>query len=85
MFSCHTGAYRWAAPERITEEDITQCTTKSSDIYALGCIMLEVLPLIGFVDTDQRYFPGSIWETALLVDQKGIRRCYRKEQKFETN
>ncbi|OAX32207.1 kinase-like protein, partial [Rhizopogon vinicolor AM-OR11-026] len=44
-FSYHTGAVRWVAPElMISKEDQTiQYGTKSSDIYALGGIMLEVL------------------------------------------
>ncbi|OAX33312.1 kinase-like protein [Rhizopogon vinicolor AM-OR11-026] len=44
-FSYHTGAVRWVAPEFIiTQEDQTiQCGTKSSDMYALGGIMLQVL------------------------------------------
>ncbi|KAG2053204.1 kinase-like protein [Suillus hirtellus] len=43
-FSFHNGAVCWAAPELLFPEDETvPCATKSSDIYALGCIMLEVL------------------------------------------
>ncbi|KAJ8586613.1 kinase-like protein [Rhizopogon salebrosus TDB-379] len=45
-FHHHTGAVRWAAPEFmvIPEDQITiQYGTKSSDIYALGGIMLQVL------------------------------------------
>ncbi|KAG2070502.1 kinase-like protein [Suillus decipiens] len=44
-FSYQTGAVRWVAPELVVlEEDQTaQCATKYSDIYALGCIMLQVL------------------------------------------
>ncbi|KAJ8588957.1 kinase-like protein [Rhizopogon salebrosus TDB-379] len=44
-FSYHTGAVRWAAPELIIvpEGQTVQRTTKSSDIYSLGCIMLQVL------------------------------------------
>jgi serine/threonine protein kinase len=44
-FSYQTGAVRWAAPELIVlqEGQTVQCATKSSDIYALGCIMLQVL------------------------------------------
>ncbi|KAJ8587875.1 kinase-like protein [Rhizopogon salebrosus TDB-379] len=45
-FSHHTGAVRWAAPEFmvIPDDQITiQYGTKSSDIYALGGIMLQVL------------------------------------------
>ncbi|KAG1785789.1 kinase-like domain-containing protein [Suillus plorans] len=43
-FSYHNGAVRWVAPELLDPpEDTVQCATKSSDIYALGCIMLEVL------------------------------------------
>ncbi|KAG1872870.1 kinase-like domain-containing protein, partial [Suillus tomentosus] len=42
-FSFHNGAVCWAAPELLFPEDETvPCATKSSDIYALGCIMLEV-------------------------------------------
>ncbi|KAG1723091.1 kinase-like domain-containing protein [Suillus lakei] len=44
-FSYQTGAVRWAAPELIVLQEgcTVQCATKSSDIYALGCIMLQVL------------------------------------------
>ncbi|KAG2753109.1 kinase-like protein [Suillus brevipes Sb2] len=44
-FSYQTGAVRWAAPELIVLQDgkTVPCATKSSDIYALGCIMLQVL------------------------------------------
>ncbi|KAG1895744.1 kinase-like domain-containing protein [Suillus fuscotomentosus] len=43
-FSFHNGAVCWAAPELLFPEGETvPCATKSSDIYALGCIMLEVL------------------------------------------
>ncbi|KAG2114481.1 kinase-like domain-containing protein [Suillus cothurnatus] len=44
-FSYQTGAVRWVAPELIVLQDgqTVQCATKSSDIYALGCIMLQVL------------------------------------------
>lgn len=44
-FSYQTGAVRWAAPELIVlhEGQTVPCATKSSDIYALGCIMLQVL------------------------------------------
>jgi serine/threonine protein kinase len=48
-FSHHTGAVRWAAPEFmvIPDDQITiQYGTKSSDIYALGGIMLQVLSLL---------------------------------------
>ncbi|KAG2033944.1 kinase-like domain-containing protein [Suillus americanus] len=44
-FSYHTGAVRWVAPELIDppEDQPIQCATKSTDIYALGGIMLQVL------------------------------------------
>ncbi|KAG1815242.1 kinase-like domain-containing protein [Suillus subaureus] len=44
-FSYHTGAVRWVAPELLDppEDEPTQCATKSTDIYALGGIMLQVL------------------------------------------
>ncbi|KAG1805817.1 kinase-like domain-containing protein [Suillus subaureus] len=44
-FSYHTGAIRWVAPELLDlpEDQPIQCATKSSDIYALGGIMLQVL------------------------------------------
>jgi len=44
-FSFHNGAVRWVAPELIDllEGQAVPYATKSSDIYALGCIMLEVL------------------------------------------
>jgi hypothetical protein len=44
-FSHHTGAVRWAAPEFMTipEDQAVQYGTISSDIYALGGIMLQVL------------------------------------------
>lgn len=44
-FSYQTGAVRWAAPELIILHDgeTVPCATKSSDVYALGCIMLQVL------------------------------------------
>jgi serine/threonine protein kinase len=45
-FSHHTGAVRWAAPEfMIIPDDQTVQGTISGDIYALGCIMLQVLSL----------------------------------------
>ncbi|KAG1845271.1 kinase-like domain-containing protein [Suillus tomentosus] len=41
-FSYHTGPVRWVAPELLDPpKDTVQCATKSSDIYALGCIMLS--------------------------------------------
>ncbi|KAG2140931.1 kinase-like domain-containing protein [Suillus bovinus] len=44
-FSYQTGAVRWAAPELIVlpEGQTVQFATQSSDIYALGCIILQVL------------------------------------------
>ncbi|KAG1884569.1 kinase-like domain-containing protein [Suillus subluteus] len=44
-FSYHTGAVRWIAPELLDppEDQPIQCATKSTDIYALGGIMLQVL------------------------------------------
>ncbi|KAG1895741.1 kinase-like domain-containing protein [Suillus fuscotomentosus] len=44
-FSYHTGAVRWVAPELLDppEEQPIQCATISTDIYALGGIMLQVL------------------------------------------
>ncbi|KAG2041340.1 kinase-like domain-containing protein [Suillus americanus] len=44
-FSYHTGAVRWVAPELLDppEDQPIQCPTKSTDIYALGGIMLQVL------------------------------------------
>lgn len=44
-FSYHTGAVRWVAPELLDppEDQPIQCATKSTDIYALGGIMLQVL------------------------------------------
>ncbi|KAG2070499.1 kinase-like protein [Suillus decipiens] len=44
-FSFQSGAVRWAAPELVILQDgeTVQCATKYSDIYALGCIMLQVL------------------------------------------
>lgn len=44
-FSYHTGAIRWVAPELLDtpEDQPTQFATKSTDIYALGGIMLQVL------------------------------------------
>jgi serine/threonine protein kinase len=47
-FSHHTGAVHWAAPEFmvIPDDQITvPYGTTSSDIYALGGIMLQVLSL----------------------------------------
>ncbi|KAG2062404.1 kinase-like protein [Suillus hirtellus] len=43
-FNYQSGAVRWAAPELIdlSEDEPVRCATKSSDIYALGCIMLQV-------------------------------------------
>jgi len=39
------GNARWAAPEiyRITVDDVVQSATPQSDVYSLGCIMLEIL------------------------------------------
>jgi serine/threonine protein kinase len=44
-FSYHTSAVRWVAPELLDPPDDQhiQCATKSTDIYALGGIMLQVL------------------------------------------
>ncbi|KAG1901163.1 kinase-like domain-containing protein [Suillus fuscotomentosus] len=44
-FSYHTGAVRWVAPELLDppEDQGMQCATRSTDIYALGGIMLQVL------------------------------------------
>ncbi|KAG1730476.1 kinase-like domain-containing protein, partial [Suillus lakei] len=44
-FSYHNGAVRWVAPELLDppEDQPIQCATKSTDIYALGGIMLQVL------------------------------------------
>ncbi|KAG2134522.1 kinase-like domain-containing protein [Suillus clintonianus] len=44
-FSYHTGAIRWVAPELLEppENQPIQCATRSTDIYALGGIMLLVL------------------------------------------
>ncbi|KAG2088081.1 kinase-like domain-containing protein [Suillus discolor] len=45
VYSYHTGALRWAAPELIiySEGGTVQCATKFSDIYSFGCLMLQVL------------------------------------------
>ncbi|KAG2140927.1 kinase-like domain-containing protein [Suillus bovinus] len=44
-FSYHNGAVRWVAPELFVppEDQPIQCATKSTDVYALGGIMLQVL------------------------------------------
>ncbi|KAG2132083.1 kinase-like domain-containing protein [Suillus clintonianus] len=44
-FSYHTGGVRWAAPELLDppEDQPVQYATKFSDIYSLGCVMLQVL------------------------------------------
>ncbi|KAG1867241.1 kinase-like domain-containing protein, partial [Suillus subalutaceus] len=44
-FDYHTGAVRWVAPELIDppEDQPIQCATKSTDIYSLGGVMLQVL------------------------------------------
>ncbi|KAG1811848.1 kinase-like domain-containing protein [Suillus subaureus] len=44
-FEYHTGALRWVAPELLDppEDQPILCTTKSTDIYSLGGIMLQVL------------------------------------------
>ncbi|KAG1853472.1 kinase-like domain-containing protein [Suillus subalutaceus] len=44
-YSYHTGAVRWIAPEvlDLPEDQPIQCATRSTDIYALGGIMLQVL------------------------------------------
>ncbi|KAG0700570.1 kinase-like domain-containing protein [Suillus ampliporus] len=44
-FFYQVGAIRWAAPELLVspEDQVVQCATKSSDIYSLGCIILQVL------------------------------------------
>lgn len=43
-FSLHTGAVRWVAPELLDplDDQPIRCATKSTDIYALGGIMLQV-------------------------------------------
>ena len=49
-FSYHTGAVRWTAPELIDlPEGTMPFVTKFSDIYSLGCIMLQVSPLLTMV------------------------------------
>jgi serine/threonine protein kinase len=70
-FSYQTGAVRWAAPELIVlqEGQTVQCATKSSDIYALGCIMLQVSVPFTFVYDADTVLTGALWQTALLVDQ----------------
>ncbi|KAG2054027.1 kinase-like protein, partial [Suillus hirtellus] len=70
-FSFHNGAVRWVAPELIDllEGQAVPCATKSSDIYALGCIMLEVsVSFACFYDADT-VPAGIIRQTTLLVDQ----------------
>ncbi|KAG1815882.1 kinase-like domain-containing protein [Suillus variegatus] len=44
-FSYHTGSVRWTALELVDppEDATVQCATKFSDMYSLGCLMLEVL------------------------------------------
>lgn len=70
-FSYQTGAVRWAAPELIVLHDgkTVPCATKSSDIYALGCIMLQVSVSFTFVYDAETVSAGAIRQTALLVDQ----------------
>jgi len=63
-FSFHPGAVRWIAPEcmAIPEEGTVQRGTKSGDIYALGCIILEVLSLIdmsALIDATCRFYMGD--------------------------
>ena len=69
-YSFHTGAVRWVAPELmiVPEDHIIPCVTKSSDIYALGGIMLQVLSLSSALLVTLTCATGAIWETALLVD-----------------
>jgi serine/threonine protein kinase len=70
-FSYQSGAVCWAAPELMVlwEGQTMQCATKSSDIYALGCIMLQVSVSFTFVYDAHTVLAGAIWQTALLVDQ----------------
>jgi len=69
-YSFHTGAVRWVAPELMTvlEDQIVPCGTKSSDIYALGGIMLQVLSLSLVLLVTLTCATGPIWETSILVD-----------------
>jgi hypothetical protein len=71
-FSHQNGAVRWAAPELIVFEDgqAAPCATKSSDIYALGCIMLQVSVSITFIHDADTVSAGAIRQTTLLVDQE---------------
>jgi len=46
-----------------------QCATKSSDIYALGCIMLQVGVSFAFAYDADTVPAGVIRQTTLLVDQ----------------
>ena len=57
-FSFQPGSIRWIAPEcldvmdgetLLSNEATLLRNIKSSDIYSLGCIMLQVLPLIGLL------------------------------------
>jgi hypothetical protein len=70
IYSFHTGAVRWVAPELMIEpeDQIVSCKTKSRDIYALGGIMLQVLSLSLALLVTLTCATGPIWEAALLVD-----------------
>jgi len=63
-FSYHPGAVRWAAPECmiLPEEQTIQCGTKSGDIYALGCIMFQVLVSYWLVDTSNWHYLQVLYE-----------------------
>jgi serine/threonine protein kinase len=66
-FSHHAGAVRWTAPEIVVipeDQTIIQYGTKSSDIYALGGIMLQVLSLslacwLALTDATCRSYMGN--------------------------
>ncbi|KAG2351113.1 hypothetical protein BDR07DRAFT_1502576 [Suillus spraguei] len=68
-FSYQTGAVRWAAPELVVlqDGDTVQCATKSSDIYALGCIMLQVL-----------YDKPPYWWVKTALQVMGLKFKYRE-------
>ncbi|KAG1721986.1 kinase-like domain-containing protein [Suillus paluster] len=68
-FSYHTGAVRWAAPELIVHQEgqTVQCATKFSDIYALGCIMLQASLIFTLFTTPDRKLPYWWIKSALQV------------------
>jgi serine/threonine protein kinase len=80
-FPYQPGAVRWAAPELFVPQEV-RCTTKSSDIYSLGCIMLEVSALFELSMTPtqhlQVYGATPYWWIGLIHGVIAAKFAYRE-------